>query len=226
MPKNITVSISDDLAIKMDTFKDVNWSEVCRMAISEYLEKKQPNNGEVVKNLERFLRLKLGNLTDEDKIAIRNDEIKRFSKRWGEPDVVESYDFAYPYVKLSKNQPIRNTPIKSKIFNQVAFAFYSMLSPEKLVEFNAEKWRDVAEGKVSLLVDALKYNGFIVGELFNGNEGESNCGLTSAMLAELLSNDEMKTAEVIQREFAFFGLFAVDKQDVIFITYRKEKLRP
>jgi predicted transcriptional regulator len=35
MPKNLTVSISDDLAEKMDKLKDVNWSWICEMAISE-----------------------------------------------------------------------------------------------------------------------------------------------------------------------------------------------
>ena len=35
MPKNLTVSISDDLAEKMDKLKDVNWSWICEMAIDQ-----------------------------------------------------------------------------------------------------------------------------------------------------------------------------------------------
>ena len=38
MPKNITVSISDELAEKMDKLKDVNWSRVCEMAIENAIE--------------------------------------------------------------------------------------------------------------------------------------------------------------------------------------------
>jgi hypothetical protein len=40
MAKNITVAVSDEIYMKMENHRDVNWSEVCRMAISDYIQTK------------------------------------------------------------------------------------------------------------------------------------------------------------------------------------------
>lgn len=57
LPKNVTVSISDDLAEKMDEMKDINWSEVCRRAIAKYIEAEKLRLGEEIKNkMEEFWR--------------------------------------------------------------------------------------------------------------------------------------------------------------------------
>ena len=41
MPRHITVSISDDLAERMDKLRDVNWFRVCEMAIGSAIENDQ-----------------------------------------------------------------------------------------------------------------------------------------------------------------------------------------
>jgi len=40
---NVTISVSDELKAEMDTLSEVNWSEVCRKAISRYIaQRKNP----------------------------------------------------------------------------------------------------------------------------------------------------------------------------------------
>jgi len=63
LPKNLTISISDELAEKIDMMPEINWSEVCRQAISKYIdEKKIKEKGEPVKELE----LKVGDANQRD----------------------------------------------------------------------------------------------------------------------------------------------------------------
>ena len=71
-------------------------------------------------------------------------------------------------------------------------------------------------------MDFFKFNGFSVGEYYSGNADGFNWGLAPVMLKELLTDDEMKATEGIMREFVVLGLFALDKDDVVFIAYRKE----
>lgn len=58
---NVTISVPDQLKNEMDTYSDVNWSEVCRKAISRYIvERKNPtpnielNLGEVRLELQTY----------------------------------------------------------------------------------------------------------------------------------------------------------------------------
>jgi len=54
MPRHITVSISDDLAERMDKLRDVNWFRVCEMAIGSAIE----NEIILAMQVEEVLRLK------------------------------------------------------------------------------------------------------------------------------------------------------------------------
>lgn len=38
MGKNVTIYLPDDVAEKMESFPEVNWSEICRKAINDYIE--------------------------------------------------------------------------------------------------------------------------------------------------------------------------------------------
>jgi len=40
-PKNVTILIQDELAEKMRKFPEVNWSEVCRKAIDNYIKERE-----------------------------------------------------------------------------------------------------------------------------------------------------------------------------------------
>jgi hypothetical protein len=51
-PKNITVSVPDELAERMKKLSDVNWSEVCRRAIASYIDiRLEPNIEAIVSRL-------------------------------------------------------------------------------------------------------------------------------------------------------------------------------
>jgi len=41
LPKDLTISISDELAEKMDMMPEINWSEVCRQAIIKYIDERK-----------------------------------------------------------------------------------------------------------------------------------------------------------------------------------------
>ena len=38
MPKNVTIYLSDEIAGKMEKYPEVNWSEICRKAVVEYID--------------------------------------------------------------------------------------------------------------------------------------------------------------------------------------------
>lgn len=104
MPKNVTIYVPDELAKKMEELSEVNWSEVCRKAIAEYIKAREPKKGEIIKNLEEYLRAK--NKTEEERReSLRRIEIDRFTKKWGEPDFIlpdKSPGAQPPYVGLNK----------------------------------------------------------------------------------------------------------------------------
>ncbi|MFP3985762.1 MAG: hypothetical protein ACLFU9_07365, partial [Candidatus Bathyarchaeia archaeon] len=81
---NVTISTSDDLDKRMKAIPEVNWSEVCRQAIKEYVERRnQQEKGELVENLRNYLSTIP--LKEEDKERLRDEETRRFSQRWGPP---------------------------------------------------------------------------------------------------------------------------------------------
>jgi hypothetical protein len=38
MPKNVTIYLSDEIAGKMEKYPEVNWSEICRKAVLDYVD--------------------------------------------------------------------------------------------------------------------------------------------------------------------------------------------
>lgn len=54
MTRNITLSISDDVASQMDTMPEVNWSSVARQSIIQYIEvRKNPDISELLEKLQQ-----------------------------------------------------------------------------------------------------------------------------------------------------------------------------
>lgn len=48
---NVTISVSDQLKSEMDMFPEVNWSDVCRKAISRYIEERKNPTPNIELNL-------------------------------------------------------------------------------------------------------------------------------------------------------------------------------
>lgn len=38
MPKNVTIYLSDEIAGRMEKYQEVNWSEICRKAVLDYID--------------------------------------------------------------------------------------------------------------------------------------------------------------------------------------------
>jgi len=215
LPKNITLAISDELIEKMDTMPEINWSEVCRQAISKYIdERKSKEKGELIKELEIYLSPKL--TEPEEKERIKKAEIERFSKKWGEPEII-SLRAQLPYVELRKIQPVKigeTTLATLKILNAVLLQTTPIpkFGSDILSEFDTEKWENVAFGKLSYIVDYFKTKGFTVGE----------CRLFFADIAEYVTNGDKERAKELYDK-SIQGLFAFDKEDIVFITYREIK---
>ena len=54
MPKNITLSVSDEVANQMDTMPEVNWSAVARTCIMQYIEvRKNPDISSLLEKLQK-----------------------------------------------------------------------------------------------------------------------------------------------------------------------------
>jgi hypothetical protein len=66
MGKNVTIYLPDDVAEKMESFPEVNWSEVCRRAVLEYIQiRSQVDLGPIIERLkkERNVDFKEGQIT-------------------------------------------------------------------------------------------------------------------------------------------------------------------
>jgi len=210
----VTLSVPDDLYAKIEEYKDhLNLSDIFRVAVSEEIGKLQ-GKAEIIVNLHKYLMTRL---SSTEMNASREAEKDRFTRKWGEPETIKT-ETAFiaqpPYVQLRKIQPIKfgdKTLTTLKIFNDIPWK--SVIHPSDLLEFDAEKWKSIANGKLGYLVDYFKSKGFIVGEYQR---------LTPAMVADFVTDGDMKTAEEIGTEFVP-GLFALDKEDMVFIGYRKAK---
>lgn len=210
MPKNITVSISDELIRKMDAMSEVNWSEVCRQAISKYIDERGKTEGELLKGLTDYLKGKL--LKPDEKEYIKKREIERFTKKWGEPEII-SLRAHPPYVQLRKIQPIKSgdtTIATLKIFNDVILKT-TLIPSYTLLEFDAEKWGN----KLRHIVDYFKSNGFTVGE---------HPYTLSFMEMQIYVTDGNREAAMKfydKGKGTIHGLFAFNKEDIVFILYQK-----
>jgi len=208
VPKNVTISISDDLATKMDAMPEINWSEVCRQAVSRYIEEKEPKQkGELIEGLENYLSGKLP-LT-EDKERIRKEEIERFRKKWGNPDSISNdEEKSHNYVTLLKTQRINlgNTSVELEIGNsrvQKGFSKYDL----NLYSKNLEP-----------VIEYLKSKGFTIAE-----DNLLQSGVMHYVLKTYGSKGREEWRELASKGYQYFGLFATDKEDCVFIAYREVK---
>jgi len=54
MGKNVTVYLPDDVAEKMEKFPEVNWSEICRRAVLDYIQTRtQVDLGPIIERLKK-----------------------------------------------------------------------------------------------------------------------------------------------------------------------------
>jgi hypothetical protein len=73
----ITLSVSDELKKEMDSFKDVNWSEITRDLLSDKVKRLK-----FLKEMDELL--KNSKLTEEDAIRLGREVNKAVAKRYRE----------------------------------------------------------------------------------------------------------------------------------------------
>lgn len=218
MPKNLTIAISDELAKEMETMPEINWSEVCRQAISNYIdEKKAKRKGELTRELETYLSPKLTQL-EEEKERIKKAEIERFTKKWGEPDSVHP-DIEPPYVNIFKTYAVEHegqTLAELEISN-------SRLSAKRTVDFVEKglgKYDINNYKKVEPVIDFFKSKGFTIAEDYLIQDQ-----VMYYVLKTYGSQGRERARELAERGYSYHGLFAADKEDRVFIAYREIKTK-
>jgi len=195
----------EQLGGKGETFNDI---------IKNVLEKAgEPvhEGGQIITSLEEFLESKIPPSPDKD--SLRNAEIERFKRKWGEPDSRfpdDSPGAQPPYISLEKTHEIKygdKVLMNLRIFNRPLY------KPEELSAFNADQWKDFAYGKMEDIVDNFRSKGFSV--------GERELRLDEIRLL-LTSGDKHKAREILESYFTS-GLFAIDKEDTVCIGIRQVK---
>lgn len=225
----VTLSVPDDLYKKLEEHKDrLNYSDIFRRAVSEEIEKIE-EKGEIIKDLERFMRSKLDQLSYKDRIALCDVEIERFTRKWGKPDVIQYNDrpgLNMAYVILRKRQDIKiggKTLITAIIRNDYAPPSYNeSLKPTDIVDFKPYKWRDFADEHMDLIVDYFKSKGYTVGE-YQGTWimpiaeciTDGNADLATEEIAKMDRDSTSRTGYSI--------LLALDKEDIVFLSNRKTR---
>lgn len=216
LPRNITVSISDELAREMDAKPEINWSEVCRQCISKYVGKRNEEKGELLKGLEEFLKTKLPK--PEEKESVRNAEVERFTKKWGTPNYKTNEDVEPPYVSLEKTQKVNlgnQTVAELKISNARVLA----KGTRERVEKGFGKYDiNLYNKNLEPLVEYFKSKGFTIAE-----ENLLQTQVMHHVLKTYGSEGRERARELGIKGYQYFGLFAADKDDYVFIAYREVK---
>lgn len=215
MPKNITISISDELATKMDSMPEINWSEVCRQAISNYIEEREPKQiGDFIKSLESHLGGKLP-LT-EDKEKAREEEIERFTKKWGTPDHKgNDEEPSHRYVTLLKTYKIKSgeqTIAELHMSNSRSITSLSERLEKGFGKYDINRYSKNLEP----IVDFCKSQGFIIAE-----EQLLQDGVMFHVLKVYGSQGREEYNRLTAKGYDYYGLFAADNEDCVFIAYRE-----
>jgi len=200
----VTLSVPDDLYKKLEEHKDrLNYSDIFRRAVSEEIEKIE-EKGELIEGLMNYLG---GELPKTEEKA-RKEEIERFTKKWGKPDSAHNLLVKAPYISLSKKQTVEYEDQKIaelEIENNKDLRF-------TLKDFNPEFYNE----KLEIIVDYFKSKGFDCGETYLGQPQVINY---------VTHGDKKFARDRLSKGYQFYGLFAQDKEDLVFILHRKvEKL--
>ena len=213
MPKNVTISVSDELARKMNKYPDVNWSEVGRQAFGEYIKFREPQEkGEIIENLEKYLKSTVPIERPEAREALRDAEKKRFARKWGKPDSAypdDSPGTELPYINIEKRVEIKHNGIQAnlRVFNGVR-TYWTEYSP---LEYNPENW-----GKVRHIADYFKTSGFNIVVIH----------FDQTAIRHFLTGGNKEQARQLRRsKYDYYGLFAFDKEDTVFIDHQKKVIQ-
>ena len=194
-----------------------NRSEALRASMRILIERLKQGKvkGELLKDLEEFLKTKLAK--PEEKESIRNAEVERFTKKWGTPDSKgKDENPSHHYITLSKTQKVKlgdqtiaeleisNSPILAKGVHervQKGFGKYDI----NLYDKNLEP-----------LLEYFKSKGFTTAE-----EQLLQTGVMHHVLKTYGSRGREDANALKAKGYDYYGVFAADKEDCVFIAYRE-----
>jgi len=212
----ITLSVPDDLYQKLEKYKErLNYSDIFRRAASEEIDKIE-EKGELIEGLMDYLSGKL--LKREDKEKVREAEVGRFTKKWGTPDYEENTEVELPYVNVSKTQKVNigdQTIAELRISNSRVLASEVRERVEKRF---GEYDINLYDKNLEPLVEYFKSKGFTIIE-----ESLLQHDVMSYVLKTYGSEGRERARELGMKGYQYFGLFAADKEDLVFIAYREVK---
>ena len=210
MTTKITLSVPDDFYEKMDAYKErLNYSDVFRRAILVEIEK-LTEKGVIIKELEDYLNQ--GEENPNDKEKTRKEEISRFTKKWGTPHYIDPTDISEPpYVKLWKSQiVVSNRQYSLWIKNERNSAEKINLLSEEVTDKFIQDIPIFYGLGVLEIAEYFKSKGFILGQK----------QLALNEVNEYITDGRLNDAKSMVQEkgCVFYGLFAADKDDVVFIA--------
>jgi len=212
----VTLSVPDDFYKKLEQFKDrLNYSDVFRRAVSEEI-KKLEKRGEIIEGLESFIHGKLPNTDDKDKI--RKKEVERFTKKWGTPDYITNTEEEPYYVSISKTVKIDvgdQTLAELEVSNSRVLASSVQ---ERVRKGFGEYDLNLYDKNIKPIVEYFKSKGFIIAE-----EQFLQQDIVHYILKSFGSQGRDRARDLQVRGYTYYGLFAADKEDRVFIASREVK---
>jgi len=214
----VTLSVPDDFYQRLEKYKErLNYSDIFRRAVSEEIERVE-EKGELIKELENYVSVKLPKTEDKEKV--RKEEVERFTKKWGAPDYKESTEVEPPYVNLSRTQKVN---LENQIVVDLKISNSRVLTSgvhERVQKGFGKYDIKLYDKKLEPLIEYLKSKGFAIGE-----QNLLQDQVMHYVLKAYGSEGRERQRELARRGYQYFGLFAADKEDYVFIAYREVKTK-
>jgi len=216
----ITLSVPDELYEKIQKHREVNWSEEFRK-MAQALIKKLETKGELVQGLLEHLRQKLSTI-EENREVIRKREIERFTRKWGEPDRIKKTEEPPVYITITKDLELK---VDEKRIATLKISNSRTLAQGLIerVQKGQSKLDLESFEKLKHIVEYLKSKGFYFESRGMSKDEVLRYVITWNVLegGRVVLTAEDYYYQLIQQGITWYGLFASDGEDYVFLGYKE-----